>query len=114
MQPAAWDKEHIARTHRDSVHQIGCGSIRDRPSQARAIDARAQPKKDLGARFRAGVARTPAQRAAVDWQKVIDDAEAGITGNIQPLTGSATSSATLRKAKTVYHAIENRIGPLRP
>jgi len=44
------------------------------------------------ARFRAGVARTPAERAAVDWQKVIDDAEAGITTNIQPLTGSATSS----------------------
>ncbi len=44
------------------------------------------------ARFRAGVARTPAERAAVDWQKVIDDTEAGITANIQPVTGSATSS----------------------
>ena len=31
------------------------------------------------ARFRAGVARTPAQRAAVDWAKVIDDTENGIT-----------------------------------
>ena len=30
------------------------------------------------ARFRAGVARTPDERAAVDWDKVIDDAENGI------------------------------------
>jgi hypothetical protein len=44
------------------------------------------------ARFRAGVARTPAERTAVDWDKVIADAEAGITANIQPITGSATSS----------------------
>jgi hypothetical protein len=44
------------------------------------------------ARFRAGVARTPAERNAVDWDKVIADAEAGITTNIQPVTGSATSS----------------------
>jgi hypothetical protein len=44
------------------------------------------------ARFRAGVARTPAERNAVDWDKVIADTEAGITTNIQPVTGSATSS----------------------
>jgi hypothetical protein len=44
------------------------------------------------ARFRAGVARTPAERNAVDWDKVIADAEAGITTNIQPVAGSATSS----------------------
>jgi hypothetical protein len=31
------------------------------------------------ARWRAGVARTPAQRAAVDWNAVVDDANAGIT-----------------------------------
>lgn len=31
------------------------------------------------ARFRAGVARTPAQRAAVDWNAVVNDAVAGIT-----------------------------------
>jgi hypothetical protein len=34
------------------------------------------------ARFRAGVARTPAQRAAVNWQAVIDDATAGITRDV--------------------------------
>ena len=33
------------------------------------------------ARFRAGVARTPEERAAVDWAKVIADANAGITAN---------------------------------
>ncbi len=34
------------------------------------------------ARFRAGVARNPAERAAVDWTKVIDDANNGITGDL--------------------------------
>jgi hypothetical protein len=34
------------------------------------------------ARFRAGVARTPAERAAVDWDKVIADATAGITSDV--------------------------------
>jgi len=34
------------------------------------------------ARFRAGVARTPAERAAVDWDKVIADATAGITSDL--------------------------------
>jgi len=34
------------------------------------------------ARLRAGVARTPAERAAVDWPSVIADAQAGITGDI--------------------------------
>ncbi|HXF96862.1 MAG TPA: hypothetical protein VNI61_12255 [Gemmatimonadales bacterium] len=35
------------------------------------------------AQIRAGVARTPAERAAVDWTRVIADAEAGITANFQ-------------------------------
>lgn len=34
------------------------------------------------ARFRAGVARTPAERAAVDWTKVIADATNGITSDL--------------------------------
>jgi hypothetical protein len=34
------------------------------------------------ARFRAGVARTPAERAAVDWDKVIADATSGITSDL--------------------------------
>ncbi len=34
------------------------------------------------ARFRASVARNPAERAAVDWTKVVDDANNGITGDL--------------------------------
>ena len=37
------------------------------------------------ARYRAGVARTPQERAAVDWAKVIADAEAGITADFTVL-----------------------------
>lgn len=36
------------------------------------------------ARLRAGVARTPAERAAVDWNLVIADANAGITADFAP------------------------------
>jgi hypothetical protein len=39
------------------------------------------------ARLRAGVARTPAERAAVSWPSVIADATAGITGDISILMG---------------------------
>lgn len=42
------------------------------------------------ARFRAGVARTPAQRAAVDWTSVIADAEAGIQKNLMVNVGGTT------------------------
>jgi hypothetical protein len=42
------------------------------------------------ARFRAAVARTPAERAAVDWQKVIADAEGGITADIMVEVGGST------------------------
>jgi hypothetical protein len=42
------------------------------------------------ARFRAGVARTPAQRAAVDWQKIIEDTEAGIQTDFLVSTGGNT------------------------
>jgi hypothetical protein len=47
------------------------------------------------ARYRAGVARTPAERAAVDWNKVIADAQAGITAdhdNITSTTGGPSDS----------------------
>lgn len=42
------------------------------------------------ARFRAGVARTPTERIAVDWDKVIADAEAGITTDHTVATGGST------------------------
>jgi hypothetical protein len=47
------------------------------------------------ARYRAGVARDPAERAAVDWKAVIADAEAGITAdhdNITSTTGGPGDS----------------------
>ena len=42
------------------------------------------------ARFRAGVARTPAQRDAVDWDLVLDDATNGIESNFMVNTGGST------------------------
>jgi hypothetical protein len=57
----------------------------------------AMPAADFGklirsyrARFRAGVARTPAQRAAVDWAKIIDDTENGIAADYLPNVGGNT------------------------
>lgn len=42
------------------------------------------------ARFRAAVARTPAERTAVDWNAVIADAENGLTADIVVTVGAAT------------------------
>ena len=42
------------------------------------------------ARFRAGVARTPAERAAVDWTAVIADAQNGITADHDNITNTTT------------------------
>ncbi len=42
------------------------------------------------ARFRAGVARTPAQRELVNWDAVIADAEGGITKNFLVAAGGST------------------------
>jgi hypothetical protein len=42
------------------------------------------------ARFRAGVARTKAQRDAVDWAAVVADAEAGIQADYTPNSGGST------------------------
>ncbi|HEY4733741.1 MAG TPA: hypothetical protein VIH53_04250 [Gemmatimonadaceae bacterium] len=42
------------------------------------------------AKFRAGQARTPAERAAVDWPAVIADAGAGITSDFVVLTNATT------------------------
>ncbi|MGH7654349.1 MAG: hypothetical protein ACREN6_06765 [Gemmatimonadaceae bacterium] len=43
------------------------------------------------ARLRAGVARTPAERAAVNWADVIADATAGISGDIRVTVGGGWS-----------------------
>jgi len=44
------------------------------------------------ARFRAGVARTPAERAAVDWDAVIADAGAALPGDFKITMSNATGS----------------------
>jgi hypothetical protein len=42
------------------------------------------------ARFRAGIARTPTQRAAVDWAKIIEDTEGGIQEDFLVSVGGST------------------------
>jgi hypothetical protein len=49
-----------------------------------------QLARSYKARFRAGVARTPAERAAVDWNSVIADAENGLTTDLTVEVGAAT------------------------
>ena len=46
--------------------------------------------RSYAARFRAGVARNPAERAAVDWDRVIADAQNGITADHLVITSSST------------------------
>jgi len=54
------------------------------------------------ARFRAGVARTPAQRVAVDWNAVVNDAVAGITSDfVVTANASAGWSATWQQQLAV-------------
>jgi hypothetical protein len=45
--------------------------------------------RSFRARFRAGVARTPAERAAVNWPLVIDDAEHGIASDFMLTVGAS-------------------------
>ncbi|MDB4874869.1 MAG: hypothetical protein JWM41_1315 [Gemmatimonadetes bacterium] len=59
-------------------------------SAAVSADQYARLIRSYRARFRAGVARTPAQRAAVDWQKVIDDTEGGIQADYLANVGGST------------------------
>lgn len=46
--------------------------------------------RSFRARFRAGVARTPAEREAVNWETVISDARNGVSADLMVTTGSAT------------------------
>ena len=52
------------------------------------------------ARFRASVARTPAERAAVDWAKVIDDAHNGITAD--HLNTTSTTNGPVGGWRRIY------------
>lgn len=55
-----------------------------------SADAFSRLVRSYRARFRAGVARTPTQRAAVDWQSIIDDTENGIQNNLLVNVGGTT------------------------
>jgi hypothetical protein len=46
--------------------------------------------RSYAARFRAGVARSPQERAAVNWDQVIADAQAGITADHDNITNAVT------------------------
>lgn len=55
-----------------------------------SLDSYKRLIRSYRARIRAGVARTPAQAAATDWAKVIDDAENGIQANLMMNIGGST------------------------
>jgi hypothetical protein len=59
-------------------------------SAAVSADQYARLIRSYRARFRAGVARTPAQRNAIDWQKIIDDTEGGIQADYLSNVGGTT------------------------
>jgi hypothetical protein len=46
--------------------------------------------KSYAARFRAGVARTPAERGAVNWARVLQDAEGGLTADLTVTIGGTS------------------------
>src|SRR5207248_2741160 len=46
------------------------------------------------ARFRANIARTPAERAAANWTTIIADAQNGITGDFLATTSNSTTAGT--------------------
>jgi hypothetical protein len=59
-------------------------------ANAMTADQFARLVRSYRARFRAGVARTPTQRAAADWQKIIDDTENGIQADYLSNVGGTT------------------------
>jgi hypothetical protein len=71
--------------------------------------------RSFRARMRAGVARTPAERAAVDWDKVIADATAGIQADLQVKMDPASGwdynwlGSTLHFRDTNWHQMTNYI-----
>lgn len=64
----------------------------------------AQLARSYKARIRAGVARTPADRAAVDWDAVITDAAAGVTANWDINIGGTTGWGAAFDAGQAYVA----------
>ena len=58
--------------------------------------------RSLKARYRAGVARSPAQRAAVNWQEVIGDATNGITADFTVNVGGGSGWAAQYDMTQMY------------
>jgi SusD/RagB-like outer membrane lipoprotein len=54
------------------------------------------------ARFRAGVARTPAERQAVNWAAVAADAEAGLTADLTVTVGATSGWSSGVQSSTFY------------
>lgn len=66
-----------------------------------SLDSFKRLVRSFRAKIRAGLPRTPAQAAAVDWQAVIDDAENGINTNLMVNIGN-TSGWNVSWASTRY------------
>src|SRR6266550_8886304 len=64
------------------------------------------------ARLRAGVARTPAERAAVDWDAVIADAGAALPGDFKITMSNATGSVWT--VATAQHELYDTWGQMTP
>lgn len=58
--------------------------------------------RSFRARFRAGVARTPAERQAVNWAAVAADAEGGLTADLTVTVGAATGWSVGVQTSTFY------------
>ena len=78
--------------------------------------------RSFKARFRAGVARTPAERQLVNWAQVLTDAQAGITSDFLTNTGGSTGwnisfigsqmhvDATWHQMTLMYFGMADRAG----
>jgi hypothetical protein len=80
-------------------------------SQDMSSDYLAQLAKSQAARFRASVARTPAERAAVDWDQVVADVNDGITetwyNNSQCSQGTFCDNAMQYRMYYYWHMQNN-------
>ncbi len=63
------------------------------------------------ARFRAGVARTPAERTAVDWNAVVSDAQAGIASDFTVLANATTGWSETWLAQLAVDATWSQMTP---
>lgn len=67
--------------------------------------------RSYAARLRAQVARTPAERAAVNWDQVIADAQAGITADHRITTSTVTGPNNAWVGQTYAYATWHQLSP---